>query len=269
MTEQPIQIQIEGRVGVLTFNRPRVMNAFNSHLVSEVDQAMQEFMSNDRVNSIVVNGVGRCFSAGFDMKETASKNISSLEEWREVITKDFDFISQFWNAAKPTVAAAHGFCLGGGFEVLLACDLSIAGASTKLGSPEVMFGSGIVAMFAPWVTGPKQAKELCLTGNSELSAQRCYDMGILNRVAEDGKELECALDLAGQIATASASSVQMTKRAINRSYELANMKEALLQAMETEISIEADESPERATFNNIRNEQGVKAAIEWRKNLQT
>lgn len=269
MTEHPIEIHTEGRVGVLTFNRPRVMNAFNSHLMTEVELAMQEFMSNDRINSIVINGAGRCFSAGFDMKETASKNISSAEEWREVITKDFEFISQFWNAPKPTVAAAHGFCLGGAFELLLACDLSVAGASTKLGAPEVMFGSGIVAMFAPWVTGPKQAKELCLTGNSELSAQRCYDMGILNRVAEDGKELECALDLAGQIAAASACSVQKTKRAINRSYELANMKEALLQAMEIEIAIEANESSERTEFNKIRNEQGVKAAIEWRKNLLT
>ena len=114
------------------------------------------------------------------------------------------------------------------------------------------------------VIGPKQAKELLLTGNDRVSAQRCYEMGILNRVVADGDEMKAAMGLATQITSAAPRSVQMTKAAIHRSYELAQMRTALLEALETDILIEADVSPERLEFNRIRKEQGLKAALAWR-----
>lgn len=264
MTDAPVSTQIEGRIGILTFNRPRSMNAFNSALIEATHQAMDAFLGDERVLAIIVHGSGRCFSAGFDMKESAARAISGEDEWRQVLTKDFEFIMQFWQCPKPTIAAAHGYCIGGALELLMACDLSVAAESTLVGEPEVRFGSGIVALLAPYITGPKQAKELLLTGNDRLSAQRCYEMGILNRVAKDGEELEAAMNLAHQIANAAPRSVQMTKAAINRSYELATMREALADALETGVTIEADESTERVEFNRIRNEDGLKAALAWR-----
>jgi len=265
MTDQsPVNTRIEGRVGILTFDRPQVMNAFNGALIEATNRAMDAFISDDAVLAIIVRGEGRCFSAGFDMKESAARGISGEDEWREVLTKDFDFIMQFWNAPKPTIAAAHGYCIGGALELLMACDLAVAGETTLFGEPEVRFGSGIVAMLAPYVTGPKQVKELLLTGDDRVSAQRCYEMGILNRVVADGDEMDAAMELAGRITSAAPRSVQMTKTAIHRAYELAQMREALLEALETDIRIEADESPERLEFNRIRKEQGLKAALAWR-----
>ena len=190
--------------------------------------------------------------------------ISGEAEWRDVLTKDFDFIMQFWNSPKPTIAAAHGYCIGGAMELLMACDLAVAGETTRFGEPEVRFGSGIVAMLAPYVIGPKQAKELLLTGNDKVTAYRCYQMGILNQVVADGAEMEAALELANQIVNAAPRSVQMTKAAIHRAYELAEMRTALREALETDIKIEADESPERVEFNRIRKDQGLKAALAWR-----
>ena len=262
--QRPITTRIDGRVGILTFHRPRVMNAFNSALIDATNQAMDAFMNDDAVLAIIVHGDGRCFSAGFDMKESAARGISGEDEWRDVLTKDFDFIMQFWNAPKPTIAAAHGHCIGGAMELLMACDLAVASEFTLFGEPEVRFGSGIVAMLAPYVIGPKQAKELLLTGNDRVSAQRCYEMGILNRVVADGDEMKAAMAMATQITSAAPRSVQMTKAAIHRSYELAQMRTALLEALETDILIEADESPERLEFNRIRKEQGLKAALAWR-----
>lgn len=259
-----VTTRIDGRIGILTFNRPTVMNAFNTALIEATHRAMDGFLGDDRVVAIVVHGAGRCFSAGFDMKESAARAISGEAEWRQVLMKDFEFIMQFWNSPKPTIAAAHGFCIGGAFELLMACDLSVASRSTLLGEPEVRFGSGIVAMLAPYVTGPKQAKEILLTGNDRMSAERCYQMGVLNCVAEDGEELEAALGLARQIASAAPRSVQMTKAVINSAYELARMREALAEGLETDIRIEADESPERVEFNRIRKEDGLKAALAWR-----
>ena len=124
-----------------------------------------------------------------------------------------------------------------------------------------------MALLAPWVTGPKQAKELLLTGNDKVSAQRCYEMGILNKVSNDGEELNDALELANQIATAASKSVQMTKSALNRTYELAKMKESLIQGLEIDIQIESDLSPERVEFNRIRKNDGLKAALNWRDKL--
>ena len=264
MTDAPILTEIRGRTGILTFNRPRVMNAFNSELITATHAAMQDFQSDPAVLAIVVHGAGRCFSAGFDMKESAAKNITTEAEWRKVLTTDFDFIMQFWDSPKPTIAAAHGFCIAGALELLMACDLAVAGGDTLMGEPEVRFGSGIVAMLAPYVTGPKQAKELLLTGNDRIPAQRCFEMGLLNRVVPEDEVLETALSLAAQITSASAASVQKTKRAVNRSYELARMREALAEALEVGIGIEADQSPERLEFNRIRKESGLKAALEWR-----
>ena len=264
LNQSPITTQIEGRVGILTFDRPEVMNAFNNSLIEASNTAMDEFIINDAVLAIIVRGIGRCFSAGFDMKESAARGISGEDEWREILTKDFDFIMQFWNAPKPTIAAAHGYCIGGAMELLMACDLAVAGESTFFGEPEVRFGSGIVAMLAPYMVGPKQAKELLLTGNDRFTAQRCYEMGILNRVVADGNEMNAAMEFANQIVSAAPRSVRMTKAAIHRSYELARMGEALLEALETDIQIEADESPERSEFNRIRREQGLKAALAWR-----
>ena len=259
-----VSSQIDGRIGILKFNRPQVMNAFNEELVSETNEVMDRFIKNETVLAIVVHGAGRCFSAGFDMKESAARGISGEAEWRDVLTKDFDFIMQFWNSPKPTIAAAHGYCIGGAMELLMACDLAVAGETTRFGEPEVRFGSGIVAMLAPYVIGPKQAKELLLTGNDKITADRCYQMGILNQVVADGAEMEAALELANQIVNAAPRSVQMTKAAIHRAYESAEMRTALREALETDIKIEADESPERVEFNRIRKDQGLKAALAWR-----
>src|SRR5207249_4017480 len=83
----------------------------------------------------------------------------------------------FWHCPKPTIAAVHGYCIGGAFELSLACDVTVAAQSTKFGSPEVKFGSGAVALLLPWVAGPKAAKELLLTGDDQLSAERALAIG--------------------------------------------------------------------------------------------
>ncbi len=264
MSEGPLETRVDGRVGVLTFNRPEVLNAFNSALIGEVGRALHEFASNPAVNAIVVHGSGRAFSAGFDLKESAAKGVLDAEQWRAVIEADFDFIIQFWDCPKPTIAAVHGYCLAGAFELALACDITVAAAGTMFGEPEVRFGSGIVALLLPWIAGPKQAKELLLTGNDRISAERALEIGIVNRVVPDGEQLEHAMEIARTISAAAPASVQMTKRAINRSYEIMGMRQALLAAVETDIFIESSGGPERAEFNRIRKEQGLKAALVWR-----
>jgi enoyl-CoA hydratase len=264
MTYETIETRMEGRIGILMFNRPKVLNAFNTRLMAETSEALRRFLADPAVLAIVVGGNGRAFSAGFDLKESAERGIAGTEQWRAVLEQDFDFIMQFWDSPKPTVAAVHGFCLAGAFELALACDITVAAEGTRFGEPEARFGSGIVALLLPWFTSPKIAKELLLTGCDQVDAARAHAMGIVNHVVPQGRELEKALAIAADLAAAAPLSVQMTKRAIHRTYEIMGMRQALLAALDTDVLIETTAGPERAEFNRIRREQGLKAALAWR-----
>jgi enoyl-CoA hydratase len=233
-------------------------------LLAETTSALAEHARDDQIAAIVVHGEGRAFSAGFDLKESAARGTTGAAAWRKVLEQDFDFIVQFWDCPKPTIAAVHGYCLAGAFELMLACDITVAAEGTLFGEPEVRFGSGIIAMLLPWVTGPKQAKELLLTGNDKVTAERALAMGIVNRVVPADELMATATAIANDIAAAAPLSVQLTKRAINRTYEIMGLRQTLLASLETDILLEASEGPERAEFNRIRREQGLQAAIAWR-----
>jgi enoyl-CoA hydratase len=264
MSYECIAIDRVAKVGILTFNRERVLNAFNTELIEETNTAMAGFIDDDDIGAIVVHGAGRAFSAGFDLKESAQRKIDGPGEWAALLRTDFDFIMQFWDCPKPTVAAAHGHCLAGAFELALACDVTVAAESTLFGEPEVRFSSGIIAMLLPWVTGPKQAKELLLSGNDRIPAQRAYDFGLINRVVPDGEEFDTALSIARDMSRCATHSVRMTKLAINRSYEIMGMRQALHAALDIDTLIESTMTPEKLEFKRIREEQGLKAALAWR-----
>ena len=264
MAYETIVTARDGDVAVLSFNRPKVLNAFNGRLIAEVGEAMAELGRDEAVRAIVVRGEGRAFSAGFDLKESVEREVENSEQWRAILQDDFDFIMQFWDCPKPTIAAVHGYCLAGAFELALACDVTVAAEGTKFGEPEVRFGSGIIAMLLPWITGPKQAKELLLTGNDRLDAREALAMGIINHVVPLGGELTKAMAIARDMAAASPLSVRLTKRQINRSYEIMGLRQALLANVDADVLIEATPTPDKLEFKRLRAEQGLKAAIAWR-----
>ena len=262
---ETLVIERRGGVAILSFNRPRVLNAFDAPLVEATTKAMAELAADDSVLAIVVRGEGRAFSAGFDLKAgAATAGQRTLADWRRTLEADFAFIMAFWDCPKPTIAAIHGYCIGGAFELSLACDISVAAEGTRFGAPEVKFGSGAVAMLLPFVAGSKAAKEILLTGDDHLTAQRALALGIVNHVAPAGEELAKALEIAENIAAADPLAVQMSKRALNRSYEAMGLRAALAQALEIDILIEGAGGPKRAEFDRIRREQGLKAALAWR-----
>jgi enoyl-CoA hydratase len=265
MGYETITVEQDGRVAILTFNRPKVLNAFDPKLVTEAGEALDALGHDERVAAIVVRGAGRAFSAGFDLKAgAATAGQRGPAEWRRVLEADFAFIMGFWDCPKPTIAAVHGYCIGGAFELALACDVTVADASTKFGAPEVKFGSGAVALLLPWIAGPKVAKELLLTGEDKLTAERALVLGIVNHVVPDGGAFERSLAIARDMAAAAPLAVRLTKRAINATLETMGLRAALAAALETDIFIESAGGPERAEFDRIRREQGLKAAIEWR-----
>ncbi len=259
-----ILVETIERVGVIRLNRPRQRNALNTTLMHEASQALQAFARNPEIRAIVLAAEGPSFSAGFDLKELAQANNTSAAQWAATLQADFEFIIQFWDCPKPTVAAVHGYCIGGGLELALACDLTVADVDSLLGEPEMKFGSSIAALIVPWLVGAKYAKEMLLTANDRISAQRAYEVGLINHVTRDGQHFERALALAHTMAQCAPLSVQLTKRAIHRGFDLQGMRQALLAAVDTATLIEANVRPENVEFERIRSTQGMQAALAWR-----
>jgi len=265
MSFEVIEYRTEGPLALLRLNRPDKLNAINQKMVAELNAALDLAEADDAVRAIVLDGSGRAFSAGFDLDspDDAAAEID-IDALREELTTDFNIIMRFWESPKTTVAAVHGYCLGSAMEMAVACDITVAAADCRFGAPEVRFGSGIVALLLPWFIGPKRAKELLLSGDDKVTAEQARDYGLVNRVVSPDRLQSEARNIALQIAGNDQLAVSTTKRAINRSYDIAGMREALLQALEMDIVVEATETDESREFNRILREDGTKAAIAWR-----
>ena len=259
---QTIRVERDGAAAVITLDRPDKLNAINGAMMDELLTALDQAEADERVRAIVVQGAGRAFSSGF---EIGTLDRSSTASVRAGLEADLAFILRFWDSPKPTLAAVHGYCLGGAFELAMACDVTVAARDALFGEPELKFGSGIVALLLPWLTGPKQAKQILFAGLDRIPAERAQAIGLVNEVVEPGRQLEAGLALARRMATVDQSALRLTKQAVNRSYEIMGLRQALLQALEVDVQIETTETPESTEFRTILRRDGLKAALAWRE----
>ena len=264
MAEPLVRSERRGAVALLTLNRPDKLNAVNVPMIEALDRALDAAEADESVRAIVLVGAGRAFSAGFDLDMGIGDGKPDPEDVRRALENDFRIIVRFWDSPKPTIAAVHGYCLGSGMELALACDLTLSSEDCRFGLPEVKFGSGIVAMLLPWLAGPKAAKYLLLTGEDRVGAAEVHAMGLVNRVVPAASLLDEALALAQRIAANDANAVRMTKQAINRSLDIGGMRQAMRNALEIDVAIETSETAESREFNEILRRDGAKAAIAWR-----
>ena len=260
-----IETSRQGPIGIIALNRADKLNAVNDEMVAGLHAALDGFEADDKIRAIVLHGNGRSFSAGFDMEIGTPEDWQSRDFVAGLIGRDFDIIMRFWRSNKPTIAAVHGHCLGSALELAIACDLTIASEDARFGAPEVLFGSGIVAMVHPRFSSPKRAKEMLLTGRTDYDAYTMKDWALVNEVVDNGEHLSRALEIALTIAGNDPAAVQMTKAAINRTLDQGGFSDGLHQARDTDIDIEFLDSPEKRAFNAVMAEHGPKAAVAWRK----
>ena len=261
---ETIRFEARGRVALITLDRPERLNAISARLMDEVDAVLDSVEESDDLGAVVVCGAGRAFCSGYDLKDDAAVPTADAQAWRARLERDLDFLLRFWNLSKPTVAAVHGYCLAGGCELAMSCDITIAEEGCRFGEPELKFGSVIVNMMMPWLVGPKLTKELLLSGDDRLSAERAERIGLVNRVVPKGTHVDEALALAARIAALDADAVVRTKAAINRGFEIMGLHEALRAGLDAAIEIESMETPSRAEFKQRVREHGLKAALAWR-----
>ena len=264
MSYSTIKYEKSAGIAVLTLCRPERVNAINRTMLGEIQAALDAVEADAEVRVLVVTGAGSAFSSGFDLKEQMEARPQGVEVWRKILRDDFDPVARFWSLSKPTIAAVRGACLASGCEMALCCDITIASEDAVFGEPELKFGAGIVVMMLPWITGPKQAKEIIFNGLDNVSAEEALRLGIVNRVVPNGKDLEVAMAMARHIAVIDPTLVRQTKQAINRAYQIMGMEEALEAALDIDLAIEGPGSPDKQAFMDIARRDGLRAAIAWR-----
>jgi len=224
----------EEDIGLITFNRPEVLNALNTETVAETLDAVRGMQSNSAVRVVVFTGEGRSFVAGADIQEMLGKTPDTARQYSELGHGLFTAIQDM---DKPAIAAINGFALGGGLEVALSCDIRISSDKAIFGLPETMLG-----VIPGWgatqrtsrLVGPAVAKELIFTGD-HINAERALAIGLVNRVVPHETLMAATLDMAGKISRKGRLAIIQAKRVISRGCEM-----PLREALKLEIDTFAD-----------------------------
>ena len=225
MSFELIIAETRGRVGLITLNRPKAMNALNDQVMDEIGQALDGFEADDNIGAIVITGSEKAFAAGADIGAMAS--FSYMDAYKgDYITRNWERVK---SCRKPIIAAVAGFALGGGCELAMMCDIIIAADSAKFGQPEVKLGilpgaGGTQRL--PRAVGKAKAMDLCLTSRF-MDAAEAERAGLVSRVVAADKLIEEALSAAETIASFSLPVVMMIKESVNRAFE-SSLSEGLL-----------------------------------------
>ncbi len=216
MSYKNIIVETHDAVGLIRLNRPAALNALNSELIGELNEALGAFEQNDAIGCIVIAGSEKAFAAGADIKEMLPKTY--MDAYLEDFITSWEQVSR---VRKPIIAAVAGFALGGGCEVAMMCDFIIAGDNAKFGQPEiklgVMPGAGGTQRLTRFV-GKSKAMDMCLTGRM-MDAAEAERSGLVSRIVPVAQLLDEALKTAKSIAALSRPAVMMTKETVNRAYE--------------------------------------------------
>ena len=225
MSFNNIIVERHGRVGLLTLNRPKALNALNDQLIDEMWDALDHFEADEGIGAIVITGSEKAFAAGADIGAMAS--FSHMDAYKgDYITRNWERVK---TCRKPVIAAVSGFALGGGCELAMMCDIIIAAENAKFGQPEIKLGilpgSGGTQRL-PRAVGKAKAMDLCLTARM-MDAAEAERSGLVARVVPTERLLEEALAAATVIADFSLPVVMMIKESVNRAFE-GSLNEGLL-----------------------------------------
>lgn len=254
MNYENILFQVDDGVGVLTFNRPKALNALNAPTLDEVADVLGRAAREDSIRVLVLTGAGdKAFVAGADIKEFPTFNTQTA---RQVAERGQGLLFEIEELPKPVIACVNGFALGGGCEIAMACDFIYAAESARFGQPEinlgVMPGYGGSQRLTRLV-GRSKAKEICMSGEM-IDAGQALQLGLVARVFPAGQLFEETMKIARTLAAKSASALAAIKRVINCGAEVDLRTGCALEAQAFGLC-----------FGTVDMQEGVSAFIEKRK----
>jgi len=240
-------------VGLIKINRPNNLNALNKDTILELTKAVEELEKDKNIKVAILTGEGKAFIAGADIKQMKDMNPSEAKKFAEM---GHNLLMDIEKSRLPFIAAVNGYALGGGCEVMMACDICIAATSAKIGQPEINLGihpgfGGTQRL--PRLVGRMKAKELLLTGDN-IDANEAHHIGLVNMVVPDDKIMEEAEKIANKIASKSTVQTAFIKSLVNNGMEV-----DLKKACELEISYFSK------SFQTEDQKEGMTAFLEKRK----
>ena len=219
MDYENILVETRGKVGLITLNRPKALNALSPDLMRELSHALQGFETDEQIGAMVITGNEKAFAAGADIK--------AMKDWGYMDVYKSDFITSEWESVgrcrKPVIAAVAGFALGGGCELAMMCDFILAADTAKFGQPEINLGiipgaGGTQRL--PRFVGKSKAMEMVLLGQARfMDAQEAERCGLVSRIVPAAELVEEAVRTAQKIADLSLPIVMMAKESVNRAFE--------------------------------------------------
>jgi enoyl-CoA hydratase len=263
MNESIIEYEAAAPVARITLNRPDKLNALSYALVDALRDAVRQAAADDEIKVVVLRGAGRAFSAGYDLSEEVADKIETADAWHQVLSQDVSVTLELLRLPKPTIAAVHGWCLAGGCELAMACDLIVATEDAKFGEPEIRYGSGPVTMLMPFLIGQKRTNALLFTGDV-IDAAEAERIGLINQVVPVDELERCVDALVAKIAPTPVAVLRYTKLGLLRTYEAMGLSQAVAANLDLSAILNASDTPEQREFDEIAAREGLKAALDWR-----
>jgi enoyl-CoA hydratase/carnithine racemase len=259
--------EVDDKVSVITLNRPDKLNAISVDLLDQLLAAFARADAEAATSVVLLRAEGRSFCAGYDI---GAKPAEGADDWRSDPIKahrhlahQLDFEMVPWNLKKPVIAAVQGHVMGGGCELVMLCDLTIAADNAVFGEPEVRFSSVGPAIVMPAIIGYKKARELLYFGDT-IDAETARQLGMVNRVVALADLAPASLAWAKRLALISPEALYATKLAINRGADAAGFTNRIHMGLDVVAPLYATKTELGARFRDMVAAEGVPAAVRWR-----
>jgi len=257
--------EANGRVGLVTLNRPDKLNALSMEMRIELETVLRRADEDAATSVIVLRGEGRSFCVGFDVggghyprpwRHDALK-------YHERLATSLRCLMTPWTLKKPVIASVQGHALGGGCELAMFCDLTIAAEDALFGEPEVLFSQVGPGVVMPFLIGHKRARELIYFGD-KIDARRALEIGMINRVAPRDELAAATMKYARRLALIAPEALVAAKLAVNRGAEAGGFRNAINAGLDVLAPLYAATTEVGRQFDAIKEKDGLKAALNWR-----
>lgn len=261
--DQAVVSDVVDHVATITLNRPRKLNAINGPMIEQMTATLTELEHDDDVRVVVVTGAGGNFSAGYDISNSSVVASPDSAGAHHFLSNEAALTMKLWGFSKPTIAAVDGWCLAGGFDTILACDMVVATERAQFGMPEIRYGSGPVALLLPYMLGAKLSNEIFFTGDSFTSG-RAQELGLVNRVVPDDQLQTAVTELTAKITPTPLPILKFTKLGLVRAYEAMGLRQGVQANLDLSAILNKAVTEEGAEFFRIVESDGLGAALKWR-----
>lgn len=265
MSELLALYEADELVSIVTMNRPDKLNAISRDFKAALRAAFKKADEDSTTSVVLLRGNGRSFCAGYDIggDEDEEQFRHDAMKWHDILRDAIDFELTPWNMKKPVVAQVQGHALGGGCELAMMCDITIAADNAIFGEPEIRFSNAGPAIVMPWFIGLKKARELLYLGDM-IDAQTALDLGMVNKVVPLADLPGATLKFAKRLSLIAAEALSLTKLSINRGAEAAGFRNAVNVGVDVVSMLYAAKTEMGMKFNEITKKEGLRAALKWR-----